>query len=124
MSFALEFHDSEVRDVVADGAAVRLRFSAAAVRQDAGERGWLTSAQLEFSGATLHGDTRHAFGKIAEGRLRHDDRVMALLAVPGTSAGDLELALRLANGTQLVVRGHALVASVGDGARVTPDLSC
>ena len=61
MSFALEMADSELRDVVAEGAAVRLRF---------------------------------------------------------------ELALSLANGTQLVVRGQALVASAAEGARLTPDLSC
>jgi hypothetical protein len=124
MSFALEFHDSEVRDVVADGGVVRVRLSAAAVRNEAGERGWLASVQLEFSGATLHGDTTHAFGKIAEGRLRHGDRGVAPLAVPVALAGDLELALRLANGTQFVVRGRALVASVDHGARFTSDLSC
>jgi hypothetical protein len=124
MSFALEFHDSEVRDVVADGATVRLRFSAAAVRDEAGERGWLTSVQLEFSAATLHGDPTHAFGRIAQGRLRHDDRGAARLAVPGVLAGDVELALRLANGTKVVMCGNTLVASVDDVARFTPDLSC
>ncbi len=124
MSFALEFPDSEIRDVVVDDAAVRLRFSAAAVRNEAGERGWLTSVQLELSGATLHGDTTHAFGRITAGRLRHGERGVARLAVPGALAGDLELALHLANGTQFAARGHALVSSVADGARFTPDLSC
>ena len=124
MSLTLEFPDSEIRDAVVDGAAVRLRFSAAAVRNDAGERGWLTSVQLEFTAAVVRGDTTHAFGKIAEGRLRHGGRGVARLAVPGTLADDLELALRLANGTQFVVRGDALASSVADGARFTPDLSC
>ena len=124
MSFALEFPDSEIRDVVVEGAAVRLRFAAAAVRNDAGERGWLTSVQLEFTGAMVQGDTTHAFGKIAQARLRHGDRGVAPLAVPGTLTRDLELALRLANGTQFVVRGDALAASIADGARFTPDLSC
>ena len=124
MSFALEFPDSEVRDVVADGGVVRLRLSAAAVCNDAGERGWLTSVQLAFTGAVVHGDTTHAFGRVAEGRLRRDDRGVERLAVPGASTGDLELALRLANGTQFVVRGRTLEAGAGDGARFTPDLSC
>ena len=124
MSFTLEFPDSELRDVAADGAAVRLRFSAATVRNDAGERGWLTSVQLELSGATLHGDTTHAFGRITAGRLRHGERGVARLAVPGNLTGDIELALRLANGAQFAVRGHALVASVADDARFAPDLSC
>ena len=124
MSFALEFPDSEIRDVVVEGAAVRLRFAAAAVRNDAGERGWLTSVQLEFTGAMVHGDTTHAFGKIAQARLRHGDRGVAPLAVPGTLTRDLELALRLANGTQFVVHGCELEARVADAARFTPDLSC
>ena len=124
MSFTLDFPDSELRDVVADGAAVRLRFSAAAVRDEAGERGWLSSVQLEFTGAMVHGDTTHAFGKISQAFLRHGDRGVARLAVPGTLAGDLELALRLANGTQFVVRGDALASSVAEAARFAPDLSC
>jgi hypothetical protein len=124
MSFALEFPDSELLDVVAEGATVRLRFSAATVRDDAGERGWLASVQLESSGATLYGDTTNAFGKITEGHLRQGDRGVARLAVPGTLTGDLELSLHLANGTRFALRGHALVSTVADGARFAPDLSC
>jgi len=123
MSFALELADSELRDVVAEGAAVRLRFAAAAVRDDAGERGWLASVQLEIAGATLDGDTTHAFGRIAQGTLRHGGGA-ARLAVPGALSGEIELALALANGTRLIVRGEALVASAAEGARLAPDLSC
>ena len=124
MDFTLDLPDSELRDVVVDGAEVCIRLSAAAVSDDAGGRGWLASVQLRLSGATLHGDTTHAFGRIAEGRLRQDDRGVARLAVPGTLTGDVELALRLANGTQFVARGRALVASVAADARFAPDLSC
>ncbi len=124
MRFALEFHDSELRDVVADGDVVRVRFSAASVRGADRERGWLPSVVLTLAGATLAGDAALAFGKVAEGRLRHDGRAATRLAVPGTSAGDVELALRLANGTQFVVRGHALTLTVADDARFAPDLSC
>ena len=124
MGFILEFPDSELLDVVVDGAAVRLRFSAAAVHDAAGESGWLTSVQLEFTGATVHGDTTHAFGKVSHAALRHGDRGVARLAVPGTLTRDLELALRLANGTQFVVHGDSLASSVADDARFAPDLSC
>jgi len=123
MTFTIEFADSELRDVVAEGAAVRLRFAAAAVRDEAGERGWLASVQVEMSGASLHGDTAQAFGRVAEGALRCDGTAVRL-SVPGHLSGDIDLALRLAHGTQLVVRGSALVASVAEGARFAPDLSC
>ena len=124
MRFALELQDSELRDVVREGALVRLRLAAAAVRNEAGERGWLSSVTLEMTAATLHGDTTHAFGKITQAALRHGTRSFAPLDVPGTLTRDIELALRLANGTRFVILGDALEASVADDARFMEDLSC
>ena len=124
MRFALEFRDSELRDVVREGTLVRLRLAASAVRNEAGERGWLASVTLEMTAATLHGDVSHAFGKIARASLRQDTRGLRSLDVPGRLTGDVELALHLANGTQFVVRGHTLASSVADDARFTEDLSC
>ena len=124
MSFALEFNDSEVRDVVADGADVRIRFAAATVRDDDGARGWLTTTALTLAAATLSGDAAHAFGKITEGRLRHDGADVARLPLPATLAGDLELSLRLANGTTLSVRAAGLTLAAAPDAVFTPDFSC
>ena len=129
MRYTLEFADSELRDVVREGALVRLRLAAAAVRDKAGERGWLTGVTLEMSAASLHGDAAHAFGRIAEVGLQHDQRLLRRIDVPGTLAaarhgGIVTLALRLSNGAQFVVEGHALEATLADDARFTPDLSC
>ncbi len=124
MRFVLEFPDSELLDVVREGALVRLRLAASAVRNEAGERGWLTSVRLEMTGATLHGDAAHAFGRITQAGLRHGTRSLRSLDVPGRLAGDVELALRLANGSRFVTRGDALEASVADNARFAEDLSC
>ena len=124
MNYALEFHDSEVRGVVAADGVVRLEFSAAAVRDADGERGWLPSVRLTLVDATLAGDTAHAFGKIAEGALRHDGRAVARPALPATLAGELELTLRFANGALLAARGRVLTLAVSDDARFAPDLSC
>ena len=124
MPFVLEFHDSELRDVVVDGRVVRWRLSAAAVRNDAGERGWLGSVELELGQAGVIGDAAHAFGKITEGRLRHDGRDSARLDIPATLRGELELSLRLANGAHVVAQGRALEARLGADTRFSPDLSC
>jgi hypothetical protein len=124
MRYALEFPDSEVRGVAADGGALRLDFSAAAVRDADGERGWLPSVRLVLDGAAPAGDLAHAFGKIAEGALRHDGRTIARPALPATLAGDLELTLRFANGTLLAAHGRMLTLAVADDARFAPDLSC
>ena len=124
MQFALEFHDSEVRDLAADAGSIRLRFSAASVRAADGERGWLPGVTLSLSDATLDGDAAHAFGKLTEGRLRLDGRPVTRPALPGSLAGELELALRFANGSALSLRGRGLELAVADGTGFVPDLSC
>jgi len=129
MRYTLEFADSELRAVVREGALVRLRLAAASVRDEAGERGWLTGVTLEMSAAGLQGDTTHAFGRIAEAGLQHDQRLLRRMDVPGTLTAArpgevVTLALRLSNGTQFVVDGHRLDAVLADDARFTPDLSC
>lgn len=124
MSFTLAFHDSELRDVVVDSGTVRLRFSAASVIAADGERGWLPGVVLTLAQAVVDGDAAHAFGKLVEGRLRHDGAPVARPALPGTLAGDIDLALRLANGTALQLRGRSLSLALADDARLAPDLSC
>ena len=129
MRFTLEFADSELRDIVREGALARLRLSAAAARNESGERGWLTGVTLEMTAATVHGDTAHAFGRIAEAGLGHGQRLLGRMDVPGalTAARQGEvvtLALRLANGTQVGIAGWSLEARLADDARFTEDLSC
>jgi len=79
--------------------------------------------------ASVRGDTAQAFGRIAEAGLRHDQRLLRRMDVPGTLAAArqgevVSLAVRLANGAQFVVEGHALEAILADDVRFTPDLSC
>ena len=129
MRFALEFPDSELRDVVREGALVRLRLAAGAVRNEAGERGWLTGVTLEMTAATFHGDTSHTFGRIAEVDLQDGPRLLGGMEVPGalTAAREGEvvlLAVRLANGAQFVTTGYRLEATVADDALFKEDLSC
>ncbi len=124
MSFALEFHDSEVRDVVADDGGVRVRFSAASVRGADGLRGWLTSVALTLTGTLPAGGTPDAFGKITEGHLRQDGVAVTRLPVPARLAGELELSLRFANGSSLSVRAAALTLATAPDAVFTEDLSC
>ncbi len=124
MPYAVEFPASELRDVTLDDTHARLRLSAAAARDDAGERGWLTGVTLAIGAATLQGDTAHAFGKIVEATLRQGDDHLRRFDIPATLGGQIELALRLANGAHIVIRGDALEASLGDDARFREDFSC
>ena len=110
--------------MAADGGEVRVRFAAASVRNSNGERGWLPCVTLALSDAILAGDTAHAFGRLAEGRVRHDGRDIVRPALPDTLSGRIELALRFANGAQLIAQGGSLALSVADDTRFAEDLSC
>ncbi len=125
MPYTLEFPDSELRDVVREGALVRVRLAAAAACNDAGERGWLTSVTLDFSHAVLHSDSSHTFGRIKEAFLQHGSQRITQLAVPGTLTRDVTLSLRLANATQIVIgQAHALEAHLNDDTHFREDFSC
>jgi hypothetical protein len=124
MNFVLEFPGSEVGELVREGAAVRIRLAVAAVRDEAGDRGWLTGVTLEMAAASVEGDTAAAFGRISQAGLRHDARDVAAVDVPGRWRGDVELALALANGTTFVIHGQALETRLAPDSRFTEDFSC
>ncbi len=126
MRFTLEFADSEVRDVTLEDGTARVRFAAASVRDADGAHGWMPGVVLALSEATLAGEATHAFGRIAQGRLRHDAHDVPCLALPGKLAGRLELALRFANDTWLTLNGRTLALSLpGDALSLfKEDLSC
>jgi len=124
MTFALEWPDSEVRDVTAEGGSVRVRLAAASVRDGEGRRGWLAGVTLSLADSTLSGDPAHAFGRLAEGRLRRDGRDIPTPSLPDTLDGDLALSLRFANGTQLTATARSLALAVDDSTRFKEDLSC
>ncbi len=67
-------------------------------------------------GAPVYSRLRENFFANASGRIRP--------TVPGTLPGRIELTLRFANGTQVIVHGRSLALVVADGARFAPDLSC
>lgn len=125
MSLRLAFHDSEIRDVsVVDGDTLRVRFSAAAVRRDGRDAGWMGDVVLTLSRAAVTGELGQALGKVVEGGVRHDGRSLATVPLPEALSGALELLLRFANGSQVAARGRALAVSAGPGAVYTEDLSC
>ncbi len=128
MGFTLDFSDSEVRRVAADGGALRVDFAAAAVRRPGAdgrpERGWLQGVALVLADARCTGDVATAFGRLAHGRLVAAGADTGPPAIPGTVSGDVDLALRFANGSTLSARGSGLRLLLADGARFSEDLSC
>jgi hypothetical protein len=124
MSLTLEFHDSEILDVMSNGDTLEVRFSAASARRDGQERGWLRDVALTLSQAEITGDLGHAFGKVAQGWVRHDGQSVGTLALPVALSGELALLLRFANGAQVSASGRALAVSAGPDAVFFEDLSC
>ncbi len=126
MTFALDFQDSEVRRVAADGDALRVEFAAAAVRRAGApaERGWLSSVAAVVSQAAFTGELAQAFGKLVEGQLLVDGARVPRPELPDALTGDIALTLRFANGAALAIRGRSLVLAVAADGRFTEDLSC
>jgi hypothetical protein len=125
MSYSLAFADSEVRHAAMDAGALRVAFSAAAVRRhEDDDHGWLQGLALVLDEARVAGDPAAAFGRLAEGHVRLDGRDIGRPVLPQTITGDVELALRFANGATLAARGTRLHLRLADDARFTEDLSC
>lgn len=125
MAYVLELPDSELLDIVREGSLIRLRLSAAAALNGAGQRGWLTSVTIEIAHGTLHSDSPHLFGRIRDAVLSHGDRRITRLVLPGTLTGPVCLALQLANDARIAIgQGHALEARLGADARFQEDFSC
>jgi hypothetical protein len=124
MSLTLEFHDSEILDVVSNGDRLAVRFSAASARRDGRERGWLRGVTLTLSPAAITGDLGQAFGKVTEGWLRQDGQSVGTLSLPVALSGEVALLLRFANGAQVNASGRALAISAGPDAVFFEDLSC
>jgi len=103
---------------------VRMRLSAASVRDADGHRGWLPGVALVLADARLAGSPAHTFGRLAEGRLRQDGCDISRPLLPDALTGELELTLHFANGTQLTVRGRSLALSAADDSQFKEDLSC
>jgi hypothetical protein len=124
MSFALEFHDSEVRRVAADGDTLRIEFSAAAVRGPGTAHGWLPTVVATLSQAAWTGDATQAFGKLSDGNLQVAGTRVPRPALPSALTGAIALTLRFANGTVLAAHGRALALTHADDAHLAEDLSC
>ena len=124
MSFALEFPDSEVRRVAAEGDTLRVEFSAAAVHGPGAARGWLPGVVATLSDAAWTGELAHAVGRLADGSLHVGGTRVARPALPGTQGGEIALALRFANGTVLAAHGATLTLTLAADARFAEDLSC
>lgn len=130
----LELADSEVAgiDVAEGGHRLRLRFSAAALRQQApGERavaGHGRHVQLDLTGVEPVAPLPPGcFGRIVHGRVRVDGRWLAALPLPGAWAGALEpieLELRFGHGSELTLRAGGLSCDFEGVPNFRESLAC
>ncbi|BDI04969.1 hypothetical protein [Sphaerotilus microaerophilus] len=132
----LELADSEVAAIdLSEGGRwlrLRLRFSAAALRQQApgepavaghGRNVWLDLTGVEPAAALPAG----CFGRIVHGRVRVGGRWLAALPLPGTWAGapePIEVELRFGHGSELTLRARGLTCDFEGVPNFRESLAC
>jgi hypothetical protein len=121
---ALQLADSEVRAVTASEGLVRIAFSAARARsRGRGVHGFLRAVELVFERARATGELALCIGRVADGSLRIDGR-RGDIGIPLRHVGAAALAIRFANGEQLVVEGNLLEIHLPVDAHLHEDFSC
>lgn len=136
MDAALEFHDSEVARVHAEGTTLRIAFSAAHVRRSAGTpgtpgtpgtdagRGYLQGVSIALAQAIWTGDLGSCAGRISYAHVRVAGIDVGLLPIPGALAAPVVLLIQFANGAELRAEAASLQVAAGDDARFVEDFSC
>lgn len=118
----IEFQDSEVSCIAADGQHVRIDLPVAAVPRSGNS--YLTAVSLLLERAeVLHRD-EGCIGRLSGGELHRDGAALASPDVPSRHEGRIELRLQFAHGASFAAVGHALTLSRVDGSHLREHLQC
>ena len=120
--------DSEVSRVSVQADGLTLHFSAASVWREGLPvqrlAGHLAPVSLQLFGPLPPLSLGDWQGRLAEGRLLLQGRVLPPLQLPQDLSGDLRLELRFAQGPELQLHPRRVLAQAAPGARFTESLAC
>ncbi|RZL10377.1 MAG: hypothetical protein EOP40_06560 [Rubrivivax sp.] len=132
--FQLIFHDSEVSQVTTLGdEGLRVRFSAAHVRSNGGERapftgqgafGHVRGLEMRCAGARWTGEPADCIGRLAGGTLMVDAASQPVPPLRFMAAGQVQLDLVFQNGANLSVRANAIAFCLDDDASFAESHAC
>lgn len=120
----LDFVDSELARAAMAGPDLVLTFSAAAVRQADGTRGYLSALAMTFHAAHCTGDLAGCVGRIADASLQGADVARGALPLPFATAHPVHAHLRFANGTALEVRAGGMGCTPDGSGRFVESYAC
>jgi hypothetical protein len=125
MSFSVEFQDSEVSSVSADGNTLLVRFSAAAaVEEQSGTVGHLKSVELLLQQATWHGNLSLCFGRLAAAKLVTESSASGQVPIPYHSSSPVAIELQFRNGEALVAQAQATTVRINGPASFFESYAC
>jgi len=120
MNEALEFHDSDVQSVEAEGGCLTLRFSAAYIHRSAGQpgvdagEGYLQAAQVLFRNADFVGNLSECVGTLYDGSIVVSGQPLGLVPVPFISPGPVRAEFLFNNGSSLRIEAASVSCSCYD----------
>ena len=96
---AIEFHDSTLDSVRADGTNLTIRFSAAYIHESNGEpgldagAGWTQEALIHIEDASVAGKIHELPCSLSDGRLRLGGDLLEMIPIPLDYEGNIEINL-------------------------------
>ena len=130
MNLTFQFHDSEVRQVQAAGAAsadLDVAFSAAAVRspdRQNGADGYVLNLEMRLTGAAWSGTLADGVGRLSAGALCIDGVPLSPVPLPMARDGRVELTLNFTNGTLLSIAAVAIEFRFAGDVRFVESFAC
>ena len=120
----LEFHDSEVRSVALEGAALTITFSAAFVQADGAGAGYVQSLVITCTGASVDGPLVDGVGRLSHGKLWVNGVVLPAMPFPYSAPGPVRVELQFSNGTRLAIAAVSLVCRFTGDAKFVESFAC
>jgi hypothetical protein len=127
MNLVLQFHDSEVRQIRANGDELSVAFSAASVRRvgsAARSEGYVSNLELRLAGATWAGPLADAVGSLSTGALSIDGVPVSPVPLPWACEGRVAVTLDFANGTRLTLAARSVELRFAGEPRLVESYVC
>ncbi|MBB5193243.1 hypothetical protein HNQ50_003997 [Silvimonas terrae] len=127
---ALEFHDSEVRDVEASTNTVTVNFAAAYVHRSEGRpaidagSGYMQSVQLVFADAQYSGPINECIGLLSDGLLKINGETSTTMPIPLSVSGSIYLEMGFANGSHILIAAQSLICRASGEAKFIESFDC
>ncbi len=127
MTLVLQFHDSEVRQISANGDELCVAFSAASVRRlDTVDRreGYVLNLEMQLAGVACEGSLAEAVGRLSSGALCADGAHVSPVPLPWAREGQVAVTLNFANGTALSVAARSVELRFAGEPRWVESYAC